>query len=138
MTALSKRYKQWSKTVKRAERLTVVGYNRVMQKPTVYGTRVDPQTRCAHYSSELDIIAIKMACCQQFYACRECHDEVARHEAMVWPMTNRTELVVLCGVCAHQLTINEYLLCESRCPQCGSGFNPGCSKHAHLYFEVTP
>ena len=43
--------------------------------PPVFGRDLDPQTRCAHWHSPLDIIAIKMKCCGAYWACRECHDE---------------------------------------------------------------
>ena len=35
----------------------------------VCGVAIDAQTRCAHYHSELDRIAIKFKCCQAYYAC---------------------------------------------------------------------
>jgi uncharacterized CHY-type Zn-finger protein len=41
----------------------------------------------------------------------------------------------LCGACGHQLTVNEYLNCNSVCPRCRSQFNPGCANHYYLYFE---
>jgi uncharacterized CHY-type Zn-finger protein len=34
------------------------------------------------------------------------------------------------------LTVHEYLSCGYHCPRCGAGFNPGCGKHAHFYFET--
>jgi uncharacterized CHY-type Zn-finger protein len=39
------------------------------------------------------------------------------------------------GACSVEMTIREYLECESRCPACGAGFNPGCRNHYHFYFE---
>ena len=33
----------------------------------IYGLTVDNQTRCQHYHSVLDIIAIKFKCCDKFY-----------------------------------------------------------------------
>jgi uncharacterized CHY-type Zn-finger protein len=42
----------------------------------------------------------------------------------------------LCGSCGHQLTVREYLACDSVCPHCRREFNPGCARHYHLYFEV--
>ena len=101
----------------------------------IYGVDVDPQTQCAHYRSELDIVAIKFKCCGRWYPCFECHAEVACHEAAVWPAEEFDEHAVLCGNCGHQLTVNEYLNCDSTCPPCGSRFNPGCRNHYHLYFE---
>jgi uncharacterized CHY-type Zn-finger protein len=103
-------------------------------RPTVHGLQLDPQTRCAHWASPLDIIAIRMKCCGAYYACRDCHDALAAHPAQVWPLEDFGEPAVLCGACDHQLTVAEYLACESRCPRCGAGFNPGCHKHRRLYF----
>jgi uncharacterized CHY-type Zn-finger protein len=105
-------------------------------RPSVYGQSLDPQTRCAHWHGELDIIALKMRCCRAYYACRDCHDELAGHEARVWPVAEWGEAAVLCGACGTELSVREYLACDSRCPSCGAGFNPGCQKHKHLYFET--
>jgi uncharacterized CHY-type Zn-finger protein len=46
-------------------------------RPYVRGINLDFQTRCAHYNSPLDIIAIKMKCCGLHYACKACHDALA-------------------------------------------------------------
>ena len=46
----------------------------------VKGVEVDDESRCAHYHSERDIIAIKMKCCGEYYACKDCHDELAGHK----------------------------------------------------------
>ena len=96
---------------------------------------LDPQTRCAHWRSALDIIAIKMRCCGTYYACRECHDAMADHPAQVWPVAEFDAPAVLCGACGTQLSVHEYLGCESTCPACRAPFNPGCHTHRHLYFE---
>ena len=101
----------------------------------VFGVDVDPQTRCAHYSNDLDIIAIKFKCCGRWYPCFECHGESAGHVAAVWPKAEFSEAAILCGACGAQLSISEYLLCDSRCPKCGSPSNPGYANHYHLYFE---
>jgi uncharacterized CHY-type Zn-finger protein len=105
-----------------------------MTRPGVRGLDLDPQTRCAHWNSRLDIIAIKMRCCGTYYACRACHDALAGHAAEVWPVQAWDEPAVLCGACSHELTVREYLGCGSRCPRCGAPFNPGCATHHHLYF----
>ena len=102
----------------------------------VYGVDVDPETRCAHYRSAVDIIAIKFKCCGRWYPCFECHAAVADHEPVVWPKTEADEKAVLCGVCGRQLSIREYVSCDPLCPSCGSEFNPGCRNHYHLYFEM--
>jgi len=109
-------------------------------RPPVHGLDLDPETRCAHWRSDLDVIAIKMACCATYYACRECHDALAGHPATVWPKAQWGEPAVLCGVCGSELSIEAYLACGNRCPNCAAAFNPGCAKHKHLYFatEATP
>ena len=102
----------------------------------VTGVDIGPQTRCAHYHTELDIIAIKFKCCGQWFPCFECHAETAGHEASVWPIGERGTHAILCGNCGHQFTINEYFDSNSICPSCDSKFNPGCENHYHLYFEL--
>jgi uncharacterized CHY-type Zn-finger protein len=108
---------------------------RLIHGEEVHGVGVDPETRCAHWHSPLDIIAIRFKCCSRWYPCFECHQETAAHEATVWPASEFGEPAILCGACGQQLSVHEYLACESRCPGCGNGFNPGCKKHLHLYFE---
>lgn len=103
-------------------------------RPPVHGAVVDDQTRCVHYRTELDVIAIRFACCGDHYPCHLCHDESADHPSAQWPRTARDTRAVLCGVCGAELTIAEYLE-VSACPQCTAPFNPGCALHAHLYFE---
>ena len=107
-------------------------FNRI---PEVRGLDLDPQTRCAHYHSAVDIIAIKMKCCGIYYGCKDCHIALAGHEIAVWPRTEWSQHAVMCGACSRELTIQEYLLGESRCPGCGAAFNPACATHHHFYFE---
>lgn len=107
---------------------------RIVHGEQIYGEDVDRQTRCAHYHSELDIIAIKFNCCGKWYPCFECHAAAADHAAQVWPREKFDEPAVLCGSCGYQLTVRQYLDCQSRCPECEAAFNPGCAKHYHLYF----
>jgi uncharacterized CHY-type Zn-finger protein len=101
----------------------------------INGVDVDLETRCAHYHSERDIIAIKFNCCGDWFPCHECHAELAGHTAIVWPKGEHDVFAVLCGACGRQLSICEYLECDSVCPQCRRQFNPGCARHYHLYFE---
>lgn len=100
----------------------------------VKGQTVDNQTRCVHYHTEKDIIAIKFACCNEFYPCYKCHDEACEHERKQWPKTQFEEKAILCGHCQSLLTISDYL-CTAKCLSCEHSFNPNCSLHAHLYFE---
>lgn len=102
----------------------------------VLGTDVDAQTRCGHYHSEIDIIAIKFKCCGQWFPCYECHTEHAAHPAQVWLIGERETPAILCGDCGYQLTITEYFNCAAVCPRCRNQFNPGCANHYDLYFEV--
>ncbi|HQZ96214.1 MAG TPA: CHY zinc finger protein [Pyrinomonadaceae bacterium] len=101
----------------------------------IYGVDLDAETRCAHWHSELDIIAIKFKCCGRWFPCFECHAAVANHEPAVWPIGERDAKAILCGKCGKQLRITDYFECDSICPQCRSGFNPGCAKHYWLYFD---
>jgi len=105
-------------------------------RPQIRGVNVDEETRCAHYHSPLDIIAIKLRCCDSYYACKECHDVLADHSLAPWPAASFDTHAILCGACGAELTINEYLGCGSRCPRCGAGFNPGCARHHHFYFSI--
>ncbi|WP_240190035.1 CHY zinc finger protein [Bacillus sp. P14.5] len=102
----------------------------------VKGTDVDTETRCRHYHTDKDIIAIKFKCCNTYYPCHLCHKETAGHPAEVWGVEQRGEKAILCGSCGHELTIDEYMNCGSSCPECSAVFNSGCSLHYHLYFEI--
>lgn len=102
----------------------------------IYGKTVDNQTRCQHWHSDLDVIAIKFKCCKKYYPCFSCHEEEADHEPKVWPKSEFDSKAILCGVCGSELTIAEYQASGNTCPNCTAAFNPGCSKHYHLYFET--
>ena len=104
--------------------------------PQVRGVNVDGQTRCKHYHGTTDIIAIKMKCCGEYYACKDCHAELAGHAIEVWPAGEWDTAAILCGGCGVELSVRDYMGCESRCLRCGAGFNPGCRKHYRFYFEV--
>jgi uncharacterized CHY-type Zn-finger protein len=101
----------------------------------VHGIDLDAETRCYHYRSSLDIVAIKMKCCGEYYACKDCHIALANHEIRVWPGSEWDERAVLCGRCGAELTIAEYLRCSNKCPRCDANFNPGCQNHCQFYFE---
>lgn len=103
-------------------------------RQAVKGIRVDAETRCAHYHSAIDRIAIKFYCCQEYFSCFECHEAAGCGKQQVWPKDRFQEKAVLCGTCGHELSINAYLACASTCPNCSSPFNPGCRLHKHLYF----
>ncbi|MFD2044767.1 CHY zinc finger protein [Ornithinibacillus salinisoli] len=101
----------------------------------VYGQLVDRETRCIHYHSQTDIIAIKFKCCNKYYPCYMCHQECEQHPITPWPKQDFDIQAILCGVCRYEHTINEYMQ-TSKCVNCNSLFNEGCQTHYHLYFEV--
>lgn len=110
-----------------AERSATVG------DVVVRGLLVDDRTRCRHYCGPLDVIALRFACCGDWYPCHLCHAEVADHDSRVWPADARATEAVVCGMCGHLLRIEEYLDADG-CTACGAAFNPGCRLHHHLYF----
>lgn len=105
------------------------------KRPRVKGVNLVAETRCAHWHSPRDIIAIKMKCCGAYYACKDCHHELAGHAIVTWPRGEWDTRAVLCGACGTELTVRQYLDCENRCPNCAAEFNPGCREHHHFYFE---
>jgi uncharacterized CHY-type Zn-finger protein len=100
----------------------------------VYGNTIDDQTRCVHYGTARDVIAIKFACCRRYYPCHLCHEESEDHVAEQWPRDERQQKAILCGVCSTELAIAEYLSVY-RCPTCDAQFNERCRLHSHLYFQ---
>lgn len=99
----------------------------------VYGG--DDWTRCRHYHQTVDIIAIRFVCCDRYYSCHLCHEELADHPAVPWPADRFGEAAVLCGSCGAGLTVNAYLAAQD-CPECRAQFNPACKTHADLYFSI--
>jgi uncharacterized CHY-type Zn-finger protein len=100
----------------------------------VRGVDVDSETRCAHYGTDRDVVAIKFGCCETYYPCFRCHEETADHDIEKWPLERRDEPAVLCGACGTELAAQEYMGVDA-CPDCGTDFNPACANHYHLYFE---
>ncbi|SFB32571.1 Uncharacterized protein, contains Zn-finger domain of CHY type [Lentibacillus halodurans] len=96
---------------------------------------IDQETRCEHYHSSNDRIAIKFYCCGEYFPCYKCHAQYGCGTTKVWPRTKFDRKAIFCGNCKTELTINEYLKGSYRCPFCHAAFNPGCALHAHLYFE---
>ncbi|HEV8271516.1 MAG TPA: CHY zinc finger protein [Chitinophagaceae bacterium] len=107
-----------------------------MSEIKVYGKVIDDNTRCEHYHSPLDIIAIKFKCCDKYYPCYQCHEETTGHPAQIWSKDEWDTKAILCGGCKSELTINEYMQSGNCCPNCKAPFNPNCSKHYHLYFQT--
>lgn len=113
-------------------------HERVVHGKIVHGIDVDEETRCAHWHGADDVIALRMHCCKRWFPCYECHEVlVADHSASPWPRAQREAEAVLCGACGKTLQIDEYLVCQSRCPDCAAAFNPGCVRHWHLYFDIS-
>lgn len=100
----------------------------------VRGSVVDAQTRCEHYRTGLDVVAMRFHCCGEWYPCVHCHDETADHPRTVWPAVQGDAQAALCGVCGRTLSIREYRV-AAECPRCGASFNPRCALHHPLYFE---
>ncbi|MFC7747736.1 CHY zinc finger protein [Lentibacillus kimchii] len=96
---------------------------------------IDHETRCEHYRSANDRIAIKFYCCGEYFPCFKCHARFGcGEEGVVWPRNKFHHKAVLCGQCHVTLSINDYLASGYSCPACGEAFNPGCALHSHLYF----
>lgn len=102
----------------------------------VRGVDVGPETRCAHYAGDRDVIAIKFACCDAYYPCFRCHRAVADHDADRWPTEEFDRDAVLCGVCGAEHSVAAYLDADHECPACGTAFNPGCADHHGHYFDI--
>src|SRR5579863_5705672 len=102
----------------------------------IRGIEVDSQTRCAHYHSPVDIVAIKMNCCGIYFACKDCHEALADHPITVWTRDQWEVKAILCGSCRRELAIQEYMTSDDRCPSCNAEFNPGCRNHYHHYFAA--
>lgn len=102
----------------------------------VKGNLIDGKSRCTHYHSKLDIIAIKMKCCNTYYACVECHNKYENHSLEIWSRKEFEKKAIICGECESEFSINEYLSCDNQCPNCSALFNAKCSNHYHYYFEI--
>lgn len=100
----------------------------------IYGLTVDAHTRCEHYHSPLDIIAIKFKCCGKFYPCYQCHNACEDHAIQRWTTDEFHEQAIVCGNCYQTLSITQYTQ-VTQCPYCASAFNSGCKKHYAIYFE---
>jgi uncharacterized CHY-type Zn-finger protein len=104
--------------------------------PEIKGKLIDNYSRCVHDHSSLDVIAIRFKCCGEYYPCHSCHEEEVDHEPRVWMKSEFEAKAVLCGVCKNEMSITDYLNSHHHCPFCNVSFNPNCSNHYHLYFEV--
>lgn len=103
------------------------------ENASVRGRGVDKQGRCVHYRSERDVIANRCATCGRWWACFQCHRELADHPFGRMPTVGVK--AARCGACGHEMDYAEYSRAQ-KCGGCGHPFNPGCSAHAPLYFEL--
>ncbi|MFO7690001.1 MAG: CHY zinc finger protein [Cryobacterium sp.] len=101
--------------------------------PHVYGETVDDHTRCVHYATPADVVAIQFHCCRRFYPCYQCHAAAEPHPATAWPESEYGQPAILCGVCRTRFSILRYRAGHA-CPSCAAPFNDGCRLHARLYF----
>lgn len=104
--------------------------------PPIHGVEVDAAGRCSHYREGHDVVAVRLPCCDRYYACHACHEVLADHAAARWPRSRFDEPAVLCGVCRRAMSVTRYLASPEACPHCGAPFNPRCRPHHPLYFEV--
>jgi uncharacterized CHY-type Zn-finger protein len=109
--------------------------NSIKNPIKIHGKTIDTETRCVHYHSRLDIIAIKFKCCNKYYPCYLCHNEIEKHEAKTWLKEEFYQKAIYCGSCKNELTITSYLSNSYRCPSCAADFNPNCHLHHDLYFQ---
>ena len=100
----------------------------------VRGVGLDDETRCTHYGTERDVVAIRFSCCGEYYACFKCHRALANHDAIPWPAYRRDDPAVRCGVCGTSMPAPVYVSGDT-CPDCGAAFNPNCAAHYSRYFE---
>ena len=100
-----------------------------------HGSLYDYETRCVHYHSVKDIVAIKFYCCENYYPCYKCHNEDVSHPIKRWPKETFNTLAILCGVCKTDHTIETYLKTD-RCPSCAAQYNEDCRTHHAIYFEM--
>ncbi|MEA3191271.1 MAG: hypothetical protein QOD77_1853 [Thermoplasmata archaeon] len=90
---------------------------------------------CLHWTSPLDLVSFRFACCAPWWPCDLCHQEAAGHPAEPWPSARFHEPSVLCGACGNAMTAPAYVASGSRCPSCAAPFNPGCRPHWPRYFQ---
>lgn len=104
----------------------------------ICGVDIDAQTRCAHWHAHWDVVAIRLPCCDTYWACHDCHHALADHPMQRWP-PGAVAQAVLCGACGTTFDIGTYKAVYNyaapACPHCNHPWNPGCVKHMGLYFS---
>ena len=98
------------------------------------GLLVDHESRCVHYHSDKDIVALQCYECQKYYACYQCHNKLESHVFSTYPLNLKEDRPILCGSCGKTLTYEEYTE-TGTCPFCNAAFNPACQNHYSIYFR---
>lgn len=109
----------------------------------IKGILVDEDSRCKHWHSKLDVIALKFKCCPAvYYSCYSCHEETnpADHVVEKYDLVaDKNKNLVICGICKTEMTFDQYKNLEEdgilKCYNCKSHFNPGCKYHYQAYFH---
>lgn len=102
----------------------------------VFGSIYDNETRCTHWHTDKDIIALKFACCGKYWPCYQCHNSCMEGPLRKYAVVESAVKVVLCGSCAEEMTFQEYIDCDYACKKCHGEFNPGCKLHYGIYFDL--
>ncbi|MGT2828691.1 CHY zinc finger protein [Streptococcus hillyeri] len=97
----------------------------------IKGLDLDSAGRCRHYHTSCDIVALKCATCQHYYACYHCHDSLENHHFQASNVTSGKP--ILCGNCMTYLDFIDYQ--TGSCPNCHHPFNPNCKAHYSIYFK---
>ncbi len=84
---------------------------------------------CCHYDGPLDVVRNMCATCGRYWECYLCHAEAADHPFGRMPID--APFSTQCGSCGGVMAYG-----HERCSHCGQGFNPGCSLHAHIYYDL--
>lgn len=82
------------------------------------------KTLYLYWHSSLDVIAIDLRCCYKYSPSSSCHELKAKEEHEVYPKTAFSRKAILCGVCCHEISINDYLTSSNTFPNCKASFNP--------------
>lgn len=101
---------------------------------------IDAAGRCPHHHAAWDVVALRLACCPDWWGCHACHDHAADHPAR--PVSADTVVAVAaCGACGAAYAPAAYLAVyrdhpdAPACPTCGHAWNPGCADHLNHYVE---
>ena len=60
------------------------------------GIDIDAETRRAHWDDQVDVIALRFACCDAYYPGVSCHEAATDHDPVGWP---RDRLSLAGGLC---------------------------------------